>query len=124
LARIIIVDDDTPFREMLTEVLINEGHEILDASDGNIGMEVLILNPVDVAIVDIIMPNRDGIATIRDIKNLFPKTKIIAISGAAQNMDEGNFKIAKTIGAHHSLPKPFRPSELISLIEKLLNSSS
>lgn len=124
MARIIIVDDDTLFREMLTEFLTKEGHEIVDASDGNIGLEVLILKPVDIAIVDIIMPNRDGIATIRDIKNLFPRTKIIAISGATQHMDEGCFKTAKTIGAHHTLSKPFKPSELLGLIESVMNEST
>jgi DNA-binding response OmpR family regulator len=124
LARIIIVDDDTPFREMLTEVLTNEGHEIVDASDGNIGLEVLILKPVDIAIVDLFMPNRDGMATIRDITNLFPRTKIIAISGASLTPDEGCFKTAKTIGAHYTLPKPFKPSELLHLIETIMNGSS
>ena len=124
MARIIIVDDDAPFREMLTEVLTHEGHEIIDASDGNFGMEVLILKPVDIAIVDIVMPNRDGIATIRDITNLFPKTKIIAVSGSVQGPDEGSFKIAKTIGAHKTLPKPFRPSQLIEYINELLTPPS
>lgn len=120
MARIIIVDDDTPFREMLTEILTTEGHTIVDASDGNIGLEVLILKPVDIAIVDIYMPNRDGMATIRDITNLFPRTKIIAISGASPTADEGCFKTAKTIGAHFTLPKPFKPSELLNLIETIM----
>ena len=117
MARIIIVDDDEAFREVLSEVLINNGHEILDASDGNVGMEVLILNPVDVAVVDMLMPGRNGFETIRDIKNLFPKTKIIAISGSSLDDD---LQTAKTIGADHTLSKPFKPTDLVSIIDELL----
>ncbi len=120
MARIIIVDDDKPFREMLTEVLANEGHEILDASDGSIGMEVLILNPVDLAIVDLIMPNRNGLETINDISKLFPNTKVIAISGGGSCGSDGGLETAKSIGAHYTLPKPFRPIELIKIIHDLL----
>lgn len=118
MARIIIVDDDKAFREMLSEVLINSGHEILDASDGNVGMEVLILNPVDVAIVDMLMPFRNGFETIRDIKNLFPSIKIIAISGSSLDED---LQTAKTIGADYTLSKPFKPTDLVSVIKDLLS---
>lgn len=118
MARIIIVDDDEHFRKVYSQILNQNGHEIAEAFDGSDGVEVLIAKPVDIAVIDIMMPIRDGFDIISDIKKLFPNIKIIAVSGSAT--DEELIR-AKNMGADITLAKPFESRFLIEAINKVLS---
>ncbi len=81
MARILIIDDDLQIREMMEQMLQKEGYETIGASDGQIAMKLCRENPADVVITDIIMPEKEGIETIVELKREFPGIKIIAMSG-------------------------------------------
>ena len=75
----------------------------------------------DLIVMDIIMPEKEGIETIREIKRDFPSVKIIAISGGGTLGPEHYLKVALAIGADKALKKPFRTDLLVGSIEELLS---
>src|SRR5437879_10185388 len=81
MARIIVIDDQEPIRRIVRRALEQEGHEVLDASEGEMGMQLLERHTADVVITDIFMPGQDGILTLRQIRKQFPAVKVIVISG-------------------------------------------
>ena len=83
MARILIIDDDGPVRLILRKALEGDGYEVLDASNGKVGIELFKEERADLIICDLIMPEKDGIETIKEFARDFPELKIIAISGGA-----------------------------------------
>ena len=79
--RILVIDDDAPFRGMLRQVLGREGYEVMEASNGKEGMALFRAEPTDLVISDILMPEQEGLQTIKELRRDFPEVKIIAISG-------------------------------------------
>lgn len=121
MARILVIDDDPQIRTMLRMMLEREGYEVTEAPDGAVGVQEFRKAPFDVVITDLLMPEKEGIETIIELKRDFPNVKIIAISGGGQHMGADNFlRLAQKIGAKHSLRKPFKRDELINMIEELL----
>ena len=91
MARILLIDDDVSFQKMMKTVLVKAGHEVVTASNGVQGYQLFILQPCDLIVTDIFMPEKEGIHTIFDFKSEFPDVKIIAISGGgimAKNIDD------------------------------------
>ena len=78
---ILLVDDDNQFRAMLNEALTGEGYQVQEASDGGQAIKLYESNPTDLVITDLVMPEKEGLEMIVEIKRLFPGVKIIAISG-------------------------------------------
>src|SRR6266567_159788 len=68
MARILVIDDQEPIRRVVRRALEQDGHEVFDASDGEIGMDILETQAFDVVITDIFMPGQDGIVTLRQIR--------------------------------------------------------
>ena len=114
MKRILIIDDNDEFREMLHIMLEREGFEVLEAADGEIGLNMLEKQQVDLVITDIIMPNKEGIGTIIDLR------KIIAISGGGRIVPNDYLDIAKRLGAHRTLSKPFERHEIMKAINEVL----
>ncbi len=77
MARILVIDDQEPIRRIVRRALEQAGHDVLDASDGEMGMEILARHSADVVITDIFMPGQDGIVTLREIRKRFPTVKVI-----------------------------------------------
>lgn len=118
MARILIVDDDQPVREMLQQMLEKEGYTIETAADGNEAIRKFDNNPPDLIITDIVMPDKEGLEIIRHFMREKPQTKVIAISGGAYNIEANNtLKIAKALGAFETLTKPLKRSELVSVVK-------
>ena len=122
MKRILVIDDDMQMREMLRQVLERAGYEVEDAADGKIGMNIQRQEPVDLVITDLIMPEKEGIETIRELRRDFPQLKIVAISGGGRISANGYLNVAKTIGADHTFSKPFELKELIGTVKDLLDS--
>lgn len=121
MARILIMDDDDQFREMLKMMLETEGYnDIEDAESGYVGMKLIRKSPFDLVITDIVMPDKEGIETIMEIKKYFPAIKIIAISGGGKIGPDGYLMLAGQLGADKTLAKPFMQSELIRAVRELL----
>lgn len=122
LARILVIDDNDDVRAVILAVLESAGHEVVLASDGARGIELQRKSPADLVITDILMPDNEGIETIRDLKQEFPPVRIIAMSGAAKPLTATDFLItAKALGAHAVLRKPFEASALLKSVEATLN---
>ncbi len=105
---------------MLGSLFEDTGHDVTLAEDGAKGLKILNATLPDLVITDIIMPEKEGLETIREIKRDYPNVKIIVISGGGNLDVKSYFKIAQTFGADASLAKPFMPSELIILVDELL----
>lgn len=115
---ILVVDDEDSIRVLFRELLTAAGYDVTVASDGRQACEMLRqgMNP-DLVITDLVMPNQEGIETIRAIRQQFPSVRIIAISGAFG----GKFlRMAKLLGADATLTKPIPPDRLCSTVAELL----
>ena len=78
MPRILIIDDDDLIRQMLRDVLEREGYDVADASDGKQGLRVFMENPADMVVTDLVMPEKEGIEIIMELRRDFPELKIIA----------------------------------------------
>ncbi len=118
--RILIIDDEANIREMISTMLASEEYELLNAENGLEGLKILRKNSdVDIVITDIIMPEKEGLETIREIKKDFPRIKILAISGGGKIDPSMYLHIAKSMGAEDTLGKPFVKRDLLAALEKL-----
>ena len=120
MARILIIDDEPQIRSMLKLMLEREGYEVVEAPDGVEGIEVYRQNPADLIITDLIMPNKDGIGMIIDLKKEFPDVNIIAMSGGGLNKPDGYLKGAKKLGAACTLTKPIDREEMLKAVNDIL----
>jgi DNA-binding NtrC family response regulator len=120
MARIVVIDDQEPIRRIVRRALQSEGHEVLEASDGELGMALLEQGPVDVVITDIFMPGMDGIQALREIRKRFPAVKVIAMSGGDSTGLLDLRKDAELLGALKSIQKPFNAREMVELVRTVL----
>jgi CheY-like chemotaxis protein len=124
MARILIIDDDRLAREAMRIALSSKGHEVTFAESGKAGVTTGLANDFDAVIVDLFMPDMDGLAVIKTIHATKPKIPLIAASGFMFGGGEcpqmPNFDtMATEAGAIATLYKPFRPAALLAEIDKL-----
>ena len=112
------MDDEADTRTLIEEILESAGHEVVLAADGLEGMRQYHSTPVDLAVVDLFMPNREGLETIKELKQQFPDFPIIAMSGDSAALPL--LSIARRLGATEVLQKPFLPGELLEAIKHVL----
>ena len=122
-ARILVVDDEASVRKMLRKLLEREGYEVAEASDGGEGIMRYAEKPFDLVLLDIVMPEKEGIETIRELKSNDPDVKIVAMSGGGKGSAEGYLDMAKILGAIHTFAKPVMPGALLETIRRLLSSN-
>lgn len=120
MALILIIEDDLTVREVLRQILEHAGYEVMEASDGKEGIDFHRKRQADLIITDIIMPKKEGLETIMDLKADFPELKIIAISGGGRLGPETYLELAKGFGANRILDKPFGHEELLEAVQDLL----
>lgn len=120
MARVIVIDDQEPIRRIVRRALENDGHEVLEASDGEVGMELLERAPADVVITDIFMPGMDGIQTLREIRKRFPTIKVIAMSGGDSTGLLDLRQDAELLGALKSIQKPFNARDIVEVVRSVL----
>ena len=123
MACILIIDDEPQIRSMLKLMLERDGYEVVEAPDGIEGIRVYRQNPADLIITDLIMPNKDGIGMIIDLKKEFPDVKIIAMSGGGLNKPDGYLEGAKKLGAARTLTKPIDREEMLRAVKNTLKGS-
>jgi len=121
--RILIADDDADVRSVLARHLASAGYEVLEAADGRGCLDVIRTTGVDLVIVDIYMPEVDGIAVIAQAHRDFPHVRILAISGGGTVPRERTLEIAQRLGAQRTLTKPFDRDELMASVRELLGES-
>ena len=120
---ILIIDDDDSVRESLRRTLHKEGYTIMEASEGRRGLKQLECQPVDVILLDMFMPDKDGLETIMALRRTHPGMKIIAMSGGGFKGRVDVLDVAKKLGVRRTLAKPFTREELIEAVEQVVNGS-
>jgi CheY-like chemotaxis protein len=111
---VLVVDDDEGVRAYFCDVLASAGYRVDLARDGGEAIEILRNRTPDVVLMDLVMPNREGIETIRELRALHPNLPVIAMSGALRN--ETYLKLAAVLGAGSTLAKPVTPEQLLSAV--------
>jgi len=114
--RILIIDDETEIRSILSRILTQAGFDVLATANGDEGTRVCRQQSIDMVIVDMIMPEKDGLETLMEIRRNSPKARIIAISGAPRTKVMDSLSVALKVGAVATLAKPFTPKEFLSSV--------
>jgi CheY-like chemotaxis protein len=115
--RILIVDDEAPIRQLLVDYLGELGYETAEACNGLDALEKLKTFDPGLIILDLVMPEQEGIETIHEVRLTHKSLKIIAVSGAFA----GQFlRTAELLGANAVLPKPLNLAKLAGLVKRLL----
>lgn len=117
MARILIVDDDEMDRVLGRAILQDAGHELLFASDGEAALRLFRDNDVELVLTDLAMPNLNGLRLIRELRELDPAVKVIAVSG----MSPEQLPSAEDFGAVKTFFKPLDPSALLETVEAILD---
>ena len=120
-ATVLVIDDHDDVRVSLRRTLEAAGHQVLDAAEGEAGLQLLGGTHVDVVVTDLFMPGQDGIVTLRRIRKEHPAVKVIAISGGGFGGQLDLLKDAVLLGATVGLRKPIRPDELLRAIHSALD---
>ncbi len=121
MGHILVVDDDAQMRDMISEALRLAGHDVEGACNGAEAMIRLEDNRFDLAIIDIVMPEKEGIETIREVRRDFPDLKFFAISGGGRLGPKQYLEVAESLGAHRTFVKPFERKELLKAIDEVFN---
>ena len=116
MARILVIDDEEDIRNMLRHMLESANHQVDVASDGQRGIECYRETPADLIITDIVMPGKDGLETIRELRRSDPEVRIIAMAGYG----EESLPRARELGASHTVHKPFQIEDFLQVVERLL----
>lgn len=124
MARILLVDDDSQLLSILKTVLNLEGHEVFLASDGVEALHLIDAGPFDVVLTDLIMPDKEGLEMIQEIRAGRPDLKIIAMTGGGYGSAATYLSWARAFGVQQTLMKPFSREELLVAIRELLIDDS
>ena len=120
---VLVIDDEKDILQLITAMLTAEGYEVISAEDGERGLELLKdFEDVEIVITDLIMPNKEGIETILEMRRLRPDIKVLAMSGGGRGGAGTYLSTAKNIGASATLAKPFRKQALLDAVDSLKNS--
>lgn len=123
MTSILLVDDDIQIRQLFRFALEKAGYEVQDAPDGQAALQQFAARPTDLVITDIVMPFKDGLETIVELRKQFPKTRIISISGGGQLNPLTYLLKAKQLGADIALAKPVAVETLLQTVELLLGKN-
>jgi CheY-like chemotaxis protein len=123
MSSILVVDDEEQLRKLIREILEQSGYHVTEARDGKEAIQQYRLAPADVVIMDILMPEQDGLETIATLRREFPNVKVIAITGSSEMIGILNFlDVAKMLGAHRTLQKPFEMKALLEAVQAELQT--
>jgi DNA-binding response OmpR family regulator len=117
---ILVIDDDEMVRAVVHRVLERDGHRVTGAANGELGVAAYRASRPDLVITDIIMPEKEGMWTIRQIRRDDPATPILAMSGGGSVIMEDVLHIARRLGANETIAKPFSAAELVEKVRAIL----
>lgn len=122
MAKLLLIEDEDSIREGIRDYLLSEGHSVIEAPNGRVGVKLFREHAPDLVITDILMPEKDGLEVIMELRKDVPNAKFIAMSaGRTPGLDLDVLNIAKKLGACATLTKPFEFSALSRAIETCLN---
>ena len=115
MATVLVIEDDPTTRQLIRAIIEDRGHEVWEASNGVEGMMLSRLLLPDLVITDIVMPVKDGLATIVDLQETFGGSEVIALS-----VHPDKLEMALRLGARDVFLKPFSPQELGEAVKEVL----
>lgn len=124
MSYILVIDDERSIRELLADVFSSAGHEVAVAETGTDGVRSAEKRLPDLVVTDILMPDKEGIETILDLRRLAPTLPIIAMSGGTVRGKIDVLGMARRFGAVRTYAKPFDPFEMLAEIEAALDSAA
>ncbi len=122
MARILVIDDDEDVRRAIRRHLQSDGHDVVEAPDGKVGMKLFRENPADLVVTDLFMPEQEGLETIRELRRLAKDTKILVVTGSPSGGPFDFRAHATLLGAGATLNKPFTREELLGTVHGLLGA--
>lgn len=122
MARILITDDSADIRQLLSALMVEEGHKVLVANDGVKALEIVDAELPDLMILDVMMPNLDGYGVLREM-NERDVTKDVKVLILTAKTAEADWVRGYKLGADQYLTKPFGSDELIASVNDLLAST-
>lgn len=119
---VLVIDDDAMLRQFIVQLLTRRGYAVTEAENGRHALAVIGNRSFRAVITDIVMPDMEGLATIRQLRaQMAAGTRIIAISGEGGDRTQ-YLRHAAVFGADATLEKPFAPPDLLALLERLLGT--
>ena len=119
--RILVVDDDASIRMFIRRVLEHQHYEVLEARNGDEGIRVYRESLPDLVLLDLYMPEKDGLETLRDLRLETPQPKVVTMSGGGPKYDVTILQSARFLGSQSALVKPFSIGELLELVRTMLD---
>jgi CheY-like chemotaxis protein len=120
MARILIADDEDLVRNTLRRILERDGHEVVEAENGETALKLFREQGGDLVIADLFMPVMDGLELLNELSQNFPGTKLIAISGSVYERRPRFLEIAGRIQSVRTLAKPFTASDVTNMVNQTL----
>jgi two-component system chemotaxis response regulator CheY len=125
MSSILVVDDEDQIRRLVCQTLAQAGYHVTEARDGKEAVQQYRLVPADLVIMDILMPNQDGLETTVALRQESPDVKIIVITGGSDMIGILDYlDVAKMLGAHRTLQKPFEMKTLLETVQAELQVPS
>lgn len=122
MAKVLVVDDEAPIRALVTKILLKDGHEVLEAENGQIACTLFNGANIDLIITDLVMPEKNGIEMIIELKRHNARLKVIAISGGVGFSGYIDLlSVASLLGARHIIKKPFTVDEIRTAVNDMLS---
>ena len=119
---ILVAEDDDLMRRVLRSTLEKAGYRVVTAADGGEAEVALARGEFALIITDLIMPGKDGIEMIEELRKTHPRLPILAISGGGRMPRDDYLKVAQLLGAHAVLGKPFSSEQLLTVVSGLLSA--
>jgi DNA-binding response OmpR family regulator len=120
---VLVIDDEAGIRLLLARAIKAAGGAVHEAADGNAGLRILERTAVDLVVIDIIMPEKEGAETIMEIKERWPSLKVLAISGGGRIGPDTFLSLAEGLGADATMKKPLNFDAVVAQIEALLDTT-
>jgi DNA-binding response OmpR family regulator len=118
--QILVIDDDSMTLEVLRKILEAEGYKVVTAMDGQKGLDAFHQTSIDLVITDLVMPVKDGLRTIMELRKEDQNVPIIAISAGGAIAKERYLTVAQYLDNIIAIPKPLKRKEIIEMVKKLL----
>ena len=122
MSTILVVDDESPIRDLVRDILELDGHDVVEAADGPAALEVVAEKSPDLLVLDIMMPGMSGLDVLRSLRREHSGSELPIILLTAASDDDTTWA-GWTAGASVFLPKPFDPSHLMDWVERLLSDT-
>lgn len=118
--RVLIIDDESEIRSLLTRTLTQAGYEVVAVASGNEGTRACRQQTFDIVVVDMVLPEKDGLETMMEIRRSSPNARFIAMSGAPRAKIMDPLSLALKLGAVASISKPFTPDEFLGSVAQYM----